>query len=82
MIKAKIYVTLKPSVLDPQGAVICNTLHTLGYAGITDTRVSKYFEMNFTENDTEKVNTQVNQICDKLLANPNTEVYTYSLEVV
>jgi len=82
MIRAKIYVTLKPSVLDPQGAVICNTLHTLGYAGVTDTRVSKYFEMSFTESDTEKVAKQVDEICDKLLANPNTEVYSFSLEAI
>jgi len=80
MIKAKIYVSLKPSVLDPQGAVITNSLHTLGYMQVTDTRASKFFELSFDESNRAKVSRQVTEICDKLLANPNTEVYSFKLE--
>lgn len=80
MIKAKIYVTLKPSVLDPQGKVITNSLHTLGYTSITETRASKFFEMTFEETDLDIVKQKVNEICNKLLANPNTEVFKFELE--
>jgi len=80
MIKAKIYVSLKPSVLDPQGAVITNSLHSLDYTTVTDTRASKFFEITFDEANRAKVSKQVSEICDKLLANPNTEVYSFELE--
>lgn len=81
MIKVKVYVSLKPSVLDPQGQVITNALHGLGYDSVMETRVSKYFEMKLTHNDLEKANEEIHQICDKVLANPNTEVYSFNLEV-
>lgn len=77
--KALIHVTLKPSVLDPQGKVVMQTLHTLGYPAVTDTRVSKYIELTFDENDEEKVRRDVETICDKVLANPNTETYRYEI---
>lgn len=82
MYKAKIYVSLKQSVLDPQGQVITNALHTLGYNSIQETRVSKYFEILINNNDLEIAKNEVELICDKVLANPNTEVWTYQLEVV
>ena len=82
MIKAKVYVTLKPSVLDPQGKVITDALHTLGYTNVKETRASKFFEMIFEDNDTETVKTKLNEICHKLLANPNTEVYRFDLEKI
>ncbi len=82
MIKAKVYVTLKPSVLDPQGKVITNALHTLGFSNVEETRASKFFEMTFNESDINLVETQVHDICQKLLANPNTEVYYFNLEEV
>jgi len=80
MIKAKIQVSLKPSVLDPQGAVISNSLHTLGYTTVKDTRASKCFEITFDDENRQRVSKQVSEICDKLLANPNTEVYSFELE--
>jgi phosphoribosylformylglycinamidine synthase len=80
MLKAKIHVFLKPSVLDPQGQVITNSLHSLGYHSVKETRLSKYIEIIFKDDDTTKVSEQVHTICDKLLANPNTEKYSFELE--
>lgn len=80
MLKAKIHVYLKPSVLDPQGQAVTNSLHSLGYDTIKETRISKYIEILFDEADPEAVSTQVDAICDKLLANPNTEHYKFELE--
>lgn len=80
MLKAKIFVQLKPSVLDPQGKAVTNSLQSLGYTSVIDTRVSKYIEMNLSETDVSKATELVNSICDKLLANPNTEHYEFSIE--
>ncbi|HNX38541.1 MAG TPA: phosphoribosylformylglycinamidine synthase subunit PurS [Candidatus Cloacimonadota bacterium] len=82
MLKAKIFVQLKASVLDPQGKAVTNSLHSLGYTAIRDTRVSKYIELLIEEDDPEKAEYLVNSICDKLLANPNTEHYRFELEQV
>jgi len=79
MTKAKILVRLKPSVLDPQGKAVTNSLHSLGYDMVTDTRISKYIEIVFDSGDLTQVAADVNEICEKLLANPNTEVYQYEL---
>lgn len=80
MTKAKIYVQLKPSVLDPQGKAVTNSLHTLGYETVVDTRVSKYIELIFTDPIGKELDDKVHSICDKLLANPNTENYSFELE--
>lgn len=80
MLKAKIYVTLKPSVLDPQGKVVMQTLHNLGYANVCDARVSKYIELTFKSDDEAAVRTELDAICDKVLANPNTEIYRFEIE--
>lgn len=82
MLKAKIHVFLKPSVLDPQGQAVTNSLHSLGYSTIKETRISKYIEINFEDDDKDKVSEQVHIICDKLLANPNTEKYSFELELM
>ena len=80
MIKAKIYVTLKPSILDPQGKVVTNTLHSLGYSEVNETRISKFIELNFDSDDEAKVRKDLDVICDKVLANPNIETYSFELE--
>jgi phosphoribosylformylglycinamidine synthase len=79
MLKAKIFVRLKASVLDPQGKAVTQALHQLGYPNVTDTRVSKYIELILDETDHNKATETINAICDKLLANPNTEHYEFSL---
>jgi phosphoribosylformylglycinamidine synthase subunit PurS len=79
MRKALIHVTLKPSVLDPQGKVVMQTLHALGYSSLSDARVSKYMELTFDSDDEASIHKQVEAICDKVLANPNTETYRYEI---
>jgi len=80
MIKAKIFVQLKPSVLDPQGKAVTNSLLHLGYTQVMETRISKYIEVKFQSDDLQEVDAQVQAICSELLANPNTEIYHYQLE--
>jgi phosphoribosylformylglycinamidine synthase len=82
MIKANIYVSLKESVLDPQGKVINDTIKNLGFTSAIETRTSKLFEITFNENDVEKTKEFVKKISETLLVNPNTETYTYELVIV
>ncbi|HOE90773.1 MAG TPA: phosphoribosylformylglycinamidine synthase subunit PurS [Candidatus Cloacimonadota bacterium] len=82
MFKAKVFVSLKQSVLDPQGQVITNALHSQGYTSVVETRVSKYFEIMIDTNDKQKAEADLKSICDKVLANPNTESWKYELEGV
>jgi len=82
MLKAKIFVRLKPSVLDPQGKAVTGSLTQLGFDTVLDTRVSKYIEITFEEDDPAGLRPKVEKICDTLLANPNTEHYSFDLEKV
>jgi len=82
MLKAKIFVQLKASVLDPQGKAVTNSLHNLGYNDVSETRISKYIEITFSSDNPQEVGTKVEQICSNLLANPNTESYHYKIEVM
>ena len=79
--KAKVYVTLKPSVLDPQGKAIHHSVESLGYAAITDVRQGKYFEIALDENLPEaEAKTMAERIAKDVLANPVIE--DYFVEVV
>ncbi|GAB1366698.1 MAG TPA: phosphoribosylformylglycinamidine synthase subunit PurS [Candidatus Cloacimonas sp.] len=80
MLKAKIFVQLKASVLDPQGKAVSNSLHSLGYTAVSETRISKYIEISFESDDRATVMQQTEEICKNLLANPNTETYHFELE--
>ncbi len=80
MLKAKIFVELKPSVLDPQGKAVTNSLHDLGFENVTQTRISKYVEIVFDSSDKEEVKKATTKICESLLANPNTESYRFELQ--
>lgn len=77
--KAAIYVTLKASVLDPQGAAVTKALHALDYQQVQDVRVGKFIEVVLQAADEEKARTAVAQMCDQLLTNPVIETYTYEL---
>ncbi|MDP8241836.1 MAG: phosphoribosylformylglycinamidine synthase subunit PurS [Candidatus Celaenobacter antarcticus] len=79
MRKATIYVTLKPQVLDPQGKVIMNALHTLGYNNVTEVRASKMFEVSIDAKKNADISKEIDEICDKVLANPNIETYRYDI---
>ncbi|AIE58802.1 phosphoribosylformylglycinamidine synthase subunit PurS [Bacillus methanolicus] len=79
MYKVKVYVTLRESVLDPQGTAVKNSLHSLGYSEVADVRIGKYMELMIDKTDRD-VETIVNEICDRLLANPVIEDYRYEIE--
>jgi phosphoribosylformylglycinamidine synthase subunit PurS len=81
MYKVKVFVTLKESVLDPQGTAVKNSLNSLNYKEIADVRIGKYMELIVDKSD-RNLDEVVNEVCDKLLANPVIENYRYEVEEV
>ena len=73
--KAKIHVTLKNGVLDPQGKAVEHALGSLGFSGVSGVRQGKYIELNLAETDKAKARAQLEAMCQKLLANPLIEDY-------
>ena len=67
--KISVTVTLKKDVLDPQGKVVNQTIKNMGYNNITSVRQGKYFEIEVDENNKDKAKKNVQEICEKLLAN-------------
>lgn len=79
MYLAKIYVTLKPTVNDPQGLTVRGGLHTLGFESVQSVRVGKYIEIRVDIADRAKAEEQVHEMCDRLLANPVIEDFRFEL---
>ena len=77
---AKVHVTLKPGVNDPQGQAIRGGLHTLGFSGVDEVRSGRYFELKLETSDRASAEAAVKEMCEKLLA--NTVIETYRYEVV
>jgi len=77
---ARIHVTLKNGVLDPQGKAVEHALGSLGFAGIDNVRQGKFIELNLTEANPTKAKIQATDMCEKLLA--NTVIENYSIEIV
>ena len=77
---AKIYITLKKDVLDPQGSVIANSLKSLGFNNIEDVRQVKYIEIKLDSENEESANKQINEMCEKLLANLVIEDYKVEID--
>ena len=77
--KARVHVTLKTGVLDPQGKAILGALGHLGFSGINEVRQGKYIELELAEQDREKARAQVDAMCRQLLA--NTVIENYSIEI-
>ena len=77
--KARIKVTLKKGVLDPQGKAIQGALGSLGFAGVEGVRQGKYFEVDLAETDKSKAMNAVKAMCDKLIANTVIENYEIDL---
>jgi phosphoribosylformylglycinamidine synthase PurS subunit len=73
--RARVFVTLKPSVFDPQGKTITDALQSLGYAGVNDVRQGKYFEMELNAVSADEARALAAEVADKLLANPVIESY-------
>ena len=78
--KAKIYISYKEGILDPQGKTVNHALDSIGISKISSVRVGKYIEMEFDGVSKKDANSITEDSCRKLLANPNTE--TYSFEIV
>lgn len=78
MKKVKVFITLKESVLDPQGQAVMQSLHNMDYKKVQDVRIGKYIELQM--DDSADVAEQVDTICDKLLANTVIENYRYEIE--
>ena len=78
--KARIKITLKNGVLDPQGKAIHHAIDALGISGVDDVRQGKYIEVALNESDEEKAKTAVERMCRELLANLVIENYSYELE--
>jgi phosphoribosylformylglycinamidine synthase PurS subunit len=73
--RARVYVTLKPSVFDPQGRTIAEALHTLGYTNVDDVRQGKYFELDLQTTEVDAAKKLAAEVADKVLANPVIESY-------
>ena len=77
---ARIHVTLKPVVLDPQGDAVLTGLRQLGFAGVASVRVGKYLELTLAAADQAAAEGMVTQMCTRLLANPVIESYRFTVE--
>ena len=82
MFLAKIRVTLKSKVNDPQGHTVLKSLRTLGFSNVTDVRIGKYIEVCVDEVDEKKADHQICTMCDQLLANTVIEEFQYDIEPI
>ncbi|MEK4399388.1 MULTISPECIES: phosphoribosylformylglycinamidine synthase subunit PurS [unclassified Bacillus (in: firmicutes)] len=81
MYKVKVYVSLKESVLDPQGSAVQHALHSITYNEVQDVRIGKYMELTIEKSDRD-LDVLVKEMCEKLLANTVIEDYRYEVEEV
>ena len=77
---AKVYVSLKPTVNDPQGLTIADGLRSLGFGEVEGVRAGKYLEIRLSAASAAEAGQRVDAMCDKLLANPIIESYRYDVE--
>ncbi|WP_219898382.1 phosphoribosylformylglycinamidine synthase subunit PurS [Phormidesmis priestleyi] len=78
--QAQIYVTLRPSVLDPAGTAVKSGLSHMGYNNVEQIRIGKYVELTIAADSEDAARQQLDQICDQLLANPVIENYRFDLQ--
>jgi phosphoribosylformylglycinamidine synthase len=78
--RARVFVTLKPSVFDPQGHTIADALHSLGYATVEDVRQGKYFELDLATTEAAQAKQIAAEVADKVLANPVIESYRVEVD--
>ena len=79
VVKAKVYVTLKKSVLDPQGKAVQHALSSLGFSEVKDVRMGKYIELDLGAADKTQAEQKIKSMCEKLLANTVIEEYRFEL---
>lgn len=80
--QARIYVTLRPSVLDPAGTAVQSGLKHMGYDNVERVRIGKYVELALTAEDEAAAQQQIDRMCDQLLANPVIENYRFELTAI
>ena len=80
MYLARVYVTLKPTVNDPQGITILGALHSLGFSDVASVRAGKYLEVRLDAKDRKQAEKRLGEMCRKLLANPVIEDFRFELE--
>jgi phosphoribosylformylglycinamidine synthase len=78
--RARVFVTLKPSVFDPQGTTVAEALHTMGYESVKDVRQGKYFELEIDTASPDEARRIAAAVSDTLLANPVIESYRVEVE--
>jgi phosphoribosylformylglycinamidine synthase PurS subunit len=78
--RARVFVTLKPSVFDPQGQTIADALHSLGYGTVGDVRQGKYFELDLATTEASAARALAAEVADKVLANPVIESYRIEVD--
>ncbi len=79
MYRAKIHVTLKKSILDPQGSAVQGALHAMGYENVKEVRIGKYQVVDLDSPSREAAEAQVREMCERLLSNPVIEDFTFEL---
>jgi phosphoribosylformylglycinamidine synthase PurS subunit len=77
--KARIFITLRNGILDPQGRAIQQSLHTLGFSTVEEVRMGKIIELDLNETDISSAEIQLKAMCEKLLANTVIEDYHYEI---
>ena len=78
--RTRVFVTLKPSVFDPQGTTVTDALHALGYPAVKDVRQGKYFEIDIDAANPDEARRLASEAADKLLANPVIESYRVEVD--
>ena len=78
--RARVFVTLKPSVFDPQGRTIVDALHSLGYHNVADVRQGKYFELDLATTERAEAEKLAAEVADTVLANPVIESYRIEVD--
>ncbi|RMH31583.1 MAG: phosphoribosylformylglycinamidine synthase subunit PurS [Nitrospirae bacterium] len=78
--KARVYITLKRGIHDPQGQAVQQSLRTLGFSGVRDVRMGKILDVTLDESDREKAEALLHEMCAKLLANPVIEDFHYTFD--
>ena len=79
-LKAKIYISLKPTVSDPEGITIRGALHKLGFDNVKDVRAGKFIELDVEDGEESEIKQQVTEMCQKLLSNPIIEDFNFEIQ--
>ncbi len=79
--QARVYVTLRPSVLDPAGTAVQSGLHHMGFESVQQVRIGKYIEVTLQAADEDEARQALDRMCDQLLTNPVIENYRFDLQI-